>query len=141
MGTINTRVSIRTSNTFRNTISLRHDKAYPVESRVDQGTRLIKETTSGSPHELASGTDYYDSSETGALANQVYVFVRNNSAQSGATITVQFNNNGVRDSVIKLNAGEFTVFPWLCDAATDKLELFSSSSSGIKIEYLISPML
>ena len=141
MGTINTRVSIRTSNTFRNTISLRHDKAYPVESRVDQGTRLIKETTSGSPHELASGTDYYDSSETGDLANQVYVFVRNNSAQSGATITVQFNNNGVRDSVIKLNAGEFTVFPWLCDAATDKLELFSNNSSGIKIEYLISPML
>ena len=33
------------------------------------------------------------------------------------------------------------MFPWKCDAATDKLEIFSNDSAGVKVEYLISPML
>ena len=46
MGTLNTRISIRSSNTFRNTVTFRHDRAYAVETRVDQGTRNITENTS-----------------------------------------------------------------------------------------------
>jgi len=141
MGTINTRLSIRTANTFRNVIALRHDKAYAVETRVDQGTRLITETSSGAPHTLASGSLYYDASETGATSNQVYIFIRNNTTVALKTITIQFNKNGTRDDVIVLNAGEFTIFPWKCDAATDDIELFSNDSTGVKIEYIISPML
>ena len=140
MGTINTRISIRSSNTFRNTISQRHDRAYSVESRVDTGTRLITENTSGSPHTLIDGANFYDSAETGAAANQVYVFLRNTSSIAGKTITVQFNKNGTRDDVMLLNAGEFTMFPWKCDAATDDIEVFSNDTAGVRVEYIVSPM-
>ena len=64
MGTLNTRISIRSSNTFKNTVTFRHDRAYAVESRVDQGTRTITENSSSSPHLLADGSIYYDSSES-----------------------------------------------------------------------------
>ena len=141
MGTINTRLSIRSSNIFRGSVSQRHDRTFSVETRVDQGTRVIKQNSSGSPHELASGSEYYDSSESGATANQVYIFIRNVSTAAAKTITVQFNKNGTRDDVILLNNGEYTMFPWRCDAATDKLEIFSNDSAGVKVEYLISPML
>jgi hypothetical protein len=140
MGTINTRISLRSSNTFRNTISQRHDRSFSVETRVDQGTRLIKETSIGSPHELASGVNFYDSTESGANANQVYVFIRNNTSTALKTLTVVFNKNGVRDDVILLNGGEFALFPWKCDATTDTLEMFSNDASGVKVEYIISPM-
>ena len=140
MGTINTRISLRSSNTFRNTISQRHDKTFAVEARVDAGTRNVKETTSGSPNLLIDGANYYDSDESGDTANQVYVFIRNTAGRSGSTITVQFNKNGTRDDVILLNAGEFTMFPWKCDAATDLIEVFSNDSNGVKVEYIVSPM-
>lgn len=140
MGTINTRISLRSSNTFRNTISQRHDKTFAVESRVDSGTRSITETTSGSPHTLIDGANYYDSTETGDTANQVLVFIRNTSSKAKKTITVQFNKNGTRDDVILLNSGEFTIFPWKCDAATDDIEVFSNDSEGVKVEYIVSPM-
>ena len=106
MGTINTRISIRSSNTFRNTVTFRHDRAYAVETRVDQGTRTITENTSGSPHLLADGSIYYDSSESGSIANQVYVFIRNTTLTANKTITIQFNKNGTRDDVITLGPGQ-----------------------------------
>ena len=140
MGTINTRISLRSANTFKNLISFRHDRAYSVEDRVDQGTRTITENSSGSPYVLGDGTEYYDSSETGATANQVYVFVRNTTTVTNKTITVQFNKNGTRDDVILLGPGQFAFFVWKCDAATDDLELFSNDSNGVKCEYIISPM-
>ena len=140
MGTLNTRISIRSSNTFKNTVTFRHDRAYAVETRVDSGTRLITENSSGSPHLLGDGSVYYDASETGAQANQVYVFIRNTTLTTGKTITVQFNKNGTRDDVIVLGPGQFTFFPWKCDAATDDLELFSNDSAGVRVEYVISPM-
>ena len=140
MGTLNTRISIRSSNAFKNTITFRHDKAYAVEARVDQGTRVIKDNSSGSPHEIASGSDYFDSSESGALANQVYVFIRNTTLALNKTITVQFNKNGTRDDVGLLGPGQFMFIPWKCDAATDKLEVFSNDTAGVKVEYILSPM-
>lgn len=140
MGTLNTRISIRSSNTFRNTVTFRHDRAYAVETRVDQGTRNITENTSGSPHLLADGSIYYDSSESGSTANQVYVFIRNTTLTANKTITVQFNKNGTRDDVITLGPGQFTFFPWKCDAATDDIEVFSNDTAGVKLEYVISPM-
>jgi hypothetical protein len=140
MGTINTRLSIRSSNIFRGQISQRHDRTFSVEARVDQGVRVITENSSGSPHELASGTNFYDAAETGSTANQVFIFIRNVASVAAKTITVQFNKNGTRDDVMLLNNGEYTMFPWKCDAATDKLELFSNDSAGVKVEYLISPM-
>jgi hypothetical protein len=140
MGTINTRISIRSSNTFRNTISQRHDRTFSVEPRVDSGTRIVKDISSGSPYSLLEGSDYYDATETGDTANQVYVFIRNTSGVAGKTITVQFNNNGTRDDVILLNAGEFTMFPWKCDATTDDIEVFSNDAAGVKVEYIVSPM-
>jgi hypothetical protein len=140
MGTLNTRISIRSSNTFKNTTSFRHDRAYSVETRVDQGTRLITENSSGSPHTLGDGSVYYDSSESGSTSNQVYVFIRNTTLTANKIITVQFNKNGTRDDVMILGPGEFTFFPWKCDAATDDLEIFSNDTAGVKIEYVISPM-
>jgi hypothetical protein len=140
MGTINTRISIRSSNTFRNTISQRHDKSYSVEQQIDSATRVITQTTSGSPYTLIDGNDFYDASETGDTANQIYVFMRNNSNTAGKTITVQFNKNGVRDDVIVLGPSEFTFFPWKCDAATDDIEVFSNDTEGVRLEYVVSPM-
>jgi len=141
MGTINTRLSIRSSNLFKGSFSQRHDRTFNVETRVEQGTRLIKENSSGSPYELASGAEYYDSTESGAIANQVYIFIRNVASVAAKTITVQFNKAGVRDDVILLNNGEYTMFPWLCNAATDKLEIYSNDTAGVKVEYIITPML
>ena len=140
MGTINTRISLRSSNTFRNTISQRHDKTFAVETRVDTGTRNITENTSGSPHTLIDGANYYDSAETGDTANQVLVFIRNTASKGKKTITVQFNDGTNRDDVILLNSGEFTIFPWKCDAATDDIEVFSNDTDGVKVEYIVSPM-
>jgi len=140
MGTINTRISLRSANTFKNLISFRHDRAYSVEDRVDQGTRTIKENSSGSPFTLGNGDEYYDSSETGATANQVYVFIRNTTLTTNKTITVQFNKNGTRDDVILLGPGQFAFFLWKCDATTDDLELFSNDSAGVKCEYILSPL-
>jgi hypothetical protein len=70
----------------------------------------------------------------------VYVFIRNTSGIGKKTISIQFNKNGTRDDVILLNSGEFTVFPWKCDATTDDIEVFSNDSAGVKIEYIVSPM-
>ena len=140
MGTINTRISIRSSNTFRNSISQRHDRTFSVESQIDSATRLIKATTSGSPYTLFNGADFYDSAETGAGANQVYVFIRNTSTTGGKTLTIQFNKDGTRDDALLLNAGEFAMFPWKCDAATDDIEVFSNDATGVRIEYIASPM-
>ena len=140
MGTINTRISLRSSNTFRNTISQRHDKTFAVETRVDTGTRNITENTSDSPHTLIDGANYYDSAETGDTANQVLVFIRNTASKGKKTITVQFNDGTNRDDVILLNSGEFTIFPWKCDAATDDIEVFSNDTDGVKVEYIVSPM-
>lgn len=140
MGTINTRISIRSSNTFRNSISQRHDRTYSIESQIDTATRLIKATTANAPYTLFDGADFYDSAETGASANQVYIFIRNTSVTGGKTLTVQFNKNGTRDDVILLNGGEFTLFPWKCDAATDDIEVFSNDANGVKVEYIAAPM-
>jgi hypothetical protein len=140
MGTINTRISIRSSNTFRNVISQRHDKTYNIESQLESATRLITQNTSGSPYTLLSGSDYYDSTETGDAANQVYVFIRNNSNTGGKTITIQFNKNGVRDDVMVIASSEFAMFPWKCDAATDSIEVFSNDTAGVRVEYIVAPM-
>ena len=120
-------------------ITFRHDRAYAVEDRVDQGTRTIKENSSESLT-LGDGAEYYDSTETGAIANQVYVFIRNTTLTTNKTITVQFNKNGTRDDVMLLVQATFTFFVWKCDAATDDLELFSNDSAGVKCEYILSPM-
>jgi len=140
MGTLNTRFSIRSSNTFRNQISQRHDRTIAIENIIDSALRVIKNTTSGSPHTLIEGSAYYDSSESGDVANQVMVFIRNTSTMNNKTITVQFNKNGTRDDVILLNAGEYAIFPWKCDAATDDIEVFSNDASGVKVEFLVAPM-
>ena len=141
MGTINTRITMRSNNTFRNQISQRHDRAFTVESRVDTATRVIKATSSGSPYTLLNGADYYDATETGDTAgNQIYVFIRNTSGTANKTVTVQFNKNGARDAAILINAGEFTFFPWWCDADTDDIEVFSNDSTGVKIEFIAAPL-
>ena len=124
MGTINTRISIRSSNTFRNVISQRHDKTYNIECQLESATRVITQNSSSSPYTLIDGADFYDSSETGDTANQVYVFIRNNSNNAGKTITIQFNKNGTRDDVMILGPAEYTLFPCKCDAATDDIEVF-----------------
>ena len=141
MGTLTTKLSIRSSNVSRNRISQRHDRLFNVEDRIDNGVRIIKTNSIGSPTVIADGAEYYDSSESGDLANQVYLFIRNVSKTYQKTITVVFNKNGTRDDVALLNNGEFIFMPWKCDAATDKVELFSNDTAGVKIEYLISPML
>lgn len=140
MGTINTRLSLRTNNTFRNQVSQRHDRTVAIDNDIETATKLVTATTSGSPYTLIEGSDWYKSSESGATANQVYFFVRNTSSVANKTITVQFNKNGTRDDVILLGPGEYTVFPWKCDAATDDIEVYSNDSNGVKLEYLIAPM-
>lgn len=140
MGTINTRFSIRSSNTFRNQISQRHDRTIAVENRIDIATRTIKETTSGSPNTLLEGSVYYDAAESGDTANQILVFIRNTTSTANKTISVQFNKNGTRDDVILLGPGEYTMFPWKCDAATDNVEVFSNDAAGVKVEFIASPM-
>jgi len=140
MGTINTRLSLRTNNTFRNQVSQRHDRTVAIDNDIETATKLVTATTSGSPYTLIEGSDWYKSTESGATANQVYFFVRNTSNVANKTITVQFNKNGTRDDVILLGPGEYTVFPWKCDAATDDIEVYSNDSNGVKLEYLIAPM-
>lgn len=141
MGTINTRFAIRSNNTFRNQISQRHDRTVSVENKVESITRNITQNSGSSPYTLLDGNDWYDSSESGATANQVMVFLRNTTTTAGKTITVQFNNNGTRDAVILLGPGEYTMFPWHCNAATDDIEVFSNdNSNGVKIELLAAPM-
>ena len=140
MGTLTTKLSIRSSNVSRNRISQRHDRLFNVEDRIDNGVRIIKTNSINSPTTLADGAEYYDSGESGDLANQVYLFIRNVSKTYKKTITVVFNKNGTRDDVALLNNGEFIFMPWKCDASTDKVEVFSNDTNGVKIEYLISPM-
>jgi len=140
MGTINTRLSLRTNNTFRNQVSQRHDRTVAIENNLEFSTKVIKATSSSSPYTLIDGDDYYDSTETGPKAHQVYFFVRNTTTIAGKTINVQFNKNGTRDDVILLGPGEYTVFPWKCDAATDDIEVYSNDDAGVKVEYLIAPM-
>ena len=140
MGTLTTKLSIRSSNVSRNRISQRHDRLFNVEDRIDNGVRVIKANSINSPTPIADGAEYYDSGESGDLANQVYLFIRNVSKTYKKTITVVFNKNGTRDDVALLNNGEFIFMPWKCDAATDKVEVFSNDTAGVKIEYLISPM-
>lgn len=140
MGTLNTRFTLRSSNLYRNSVAQRHDKVFAVENLVENNVRVIKATSGSSPYEVASGTDYYDSDETGDFANRVFVFLRNTATAAGKKITIQFNNNGTRDAVMSLNSGEFTYFPWICDAAIDKLEVFSNDSDGVKLEYILTPM-
>lgn len=141
MATINARLSLRSSNLFKNTISQRHDRSFRVEAHVESGTRLIKTTDANSPYTLVDGTDYYDSSETGATANQVMVFLRNISTTGNKTIAVQFYDGTNRQDSILLNAGEFTIFPWKCNAASEDIEVFSNDTNGVRVEYLVSPML
>ncbi len=140
MGTFNTRFSLRSSNTFRNQISQRHDRTIAVENNVESATRLITQTTSGSPYTLLDGSNYYDAAETGDTANQVFVFIRNTSNLANKMINVQFNKNGTRDDVILLGPGEYSVFPWKCDAATDDIEVYSNDSGGVRVEFIASPM-
>ena len=141
MGTITTRFILRSNNTFRNQISQRHDRTVSVENKIESITRVIKENSGGSPYTLLDGADWYDSTESGATANQIMVFIRNTTSTAAKTITVQFNKNGTRDGVILLGPGEYTMFPWLCDAATDDIEVFSNdATNGVKIELLATPM-
>lgn len=140
MGTINTRISIRSSNTFRNTISQRHDRTFSVEPRVDNGTRIITAITTGTAQTLIEGANYYDAAETGATANQVYVFIRNTSGVAGKVIYVKFVNGSTNMQPITLNAGEFTMFPWNCASANDDIDVFSNDANGVKVEYIVSPM-
>lgn len=140
MGTINTRISIRSSNTFRNAVSQRHDRTFSVEPQLDTATRLITANSAGSPYTLMDGADFYDSAETGDTANQVYVFIRNNSTTAGKTITVQFNDGTNRHPAILISAGEFTMFPWKCGSANSDIEVFSNDSAGVRVEYIVSPM-
>ena len=140
MGTLTTKLSIRSSNVSRNRISQRHDRLFNVEDRIDNGVRIIKTNSITSPTTLADGAEYYYSGESGDFANQVYLFIRNVSKTYKKTITVVFNKNGTRDDVALLNNGEFIFMPWKCDASTDKVEVFSNDTNGVKIEYLISPM-
>ena len=140
MGTINTRISIRSSNTFRNTISQRHDRTFAVEPRVDSGVRIITATTTGTAQGLIEGANYYDAAETGDTANQVYVFIRNTSGVAGKVIFVKFLNASTNMQPITLNAGEFTMFPWNCASANDDIEVFSNDSNGVKVEYIVSPI-
>ena len=141
MAIINARLSLRSSNLFKNSISQRHDRSFRVESQVDSGTRLITATSSGSPYTLVDGTDFYDSSETGDTANQVMLFIRNVSTIGNKTISVQFNDGTNRIVGILLNAGEYTMLPWKCLSASNDIEVFSNDSAGVKIEFIISPML
>jgi len=140
MGTINTRISIRSSNTFRNSISQRHDRTFAVEPRVDTGTRIITATTTGTAISIIEGSNYYDAAETGDTANQVYVFLRNTSGVAGKVITVQYDDGTNTVQAIKLNAGEFTIFPWNCASANHDIEVYSNDSAGVKVEYIASPM-
>ena len=140
MGTINTRISIRSSNTFRNTISQRHDRTFSVEARVDSGTRVITETTTNSAETIIEGASYYKASETGDTANQMYVFLRNTSGVAGKVIFVKFVSGANAIQSITLNAGEFAMFPWHCSGDTDDIEMFSNDAQGVKVEYIISPM-
>jgi len=140
MGTINTRISIRSSNTFRNNLSQRHDRVYAVESRIDNGTRIITATTTGTAYSLVDGADFYDAAETGDTASQVYLFLRNTSGVAGKVITVQFNDGSNTVQVAKLNAGEFAMLPWSCGSATHAVEVYSNDSNGVKVEYIASPM-
>ena len=140
MGTINTRISIRSSNTFRNTISQRHDRTIAVEPRVDSGTRVITAITTGTSQTLIEGANYHDAAETGATANQVYVFIRNTSGVAGKVIYVKFLGNSTNIQAITLNAGEFTTFPWNCASDNDDIEVFSNDANGVKVEYIVSPM-
>lgn len=140
MGTFNTRFSLRSSNTFRNQISQRHDRTIAVENNVESATRLITQTTSGSPYTLLAGSNYHDAAETGDTANQVFVFIRNTSNLANKMINVQFNKNGTRDDVILLGPGEYSVFPWNCNATTDDIEVYSNDSGGVRVEFIASPM-
>lgn len=140
MGTLNTRFSLRSSNTFRNLISQRHDRTIAVENHVETSTKLIKATSGGSPYTLLDGADFHDSTESGDTANQVFVFIRNTSKLANKTINVQFNKNGTRDNAILLGPGEYTFFPWNCDAATDDIEVYSNDSSGVRVEFVAAPM-
>jgi hypothetical protein len=55
-------------------------------------------------------------------------------------ITVQYDDGANTVQAIKLNAGEFTIFPWNCASATHNIEVYSSDSAGVKVEYIASPM-
>jgi hypothetical protein len=140
MGTINTRISIRSSNTFRNNLSQRHDRVYAVESRIDNATRIIKATTTGTAYTIVDGADFYDAAETGDAANRVYLFVRNTSGIAGKIITVQFNDGTNTVETAKLNAGEFTMITWYCGSANHAVEVYSNDSAGVKVEFIASPM-
>lgn len=140
MAIINARLSLRSSNLFKNTISQRHDRTFRVESSADNGTRLIKQNSSGSPFTLVDGTDFFDSSESGVLANQVLVFIRNTTTTTGKIITVQFNDGSARQDVMTLGPGEYALFPYKCAAAAEDLEVFSNDTAGVRIEFIISPM-
>ena len=111
-----------------------------MEASVDSGTRLIKQNSSGSPYTLADGTEFYDSGESGATANQVMIFIRNTTTVAGKIITVQFNDGSARQDVMILGPGEYALFPWKCAAAAEDLEVFSNDTAGVRIEYIISPM-
>ena len=67
MGTLTTKLSIRSSNVSRNRISQRHDRLFNVEDRIDNGVRIIKTNSISSPTTLADGAEYYDSGESGDL--------------------------------------------------------------------------
>ena len=140
MAIINARLSIRSSNLFKNSISQRHDRTFRVETSVDNGTRLIKNNSSGSPFTLVDGTEFFDSTESGALANQILVFIRNTTLTTGKTITVQFNDGSARQDVMTLGPGEYALFPYKCASASEDLEVFSNDAAGVRIEFIVSPM-
>lgn len=140
MAIINARLSLRSSNLFKNSISQRHDRTFRVETSVDNGTRLIKQNSGSSPYTLVDGTEYYDSSESGDLANQVLVFLRNTTTTTGKIITVQFNDGTNRLDVMTLGPGEYAIFPFKCAAAAEDVEVYSNDTAGVRIEYIISPM-
>lgn len=140
MAIINSRLSLRSSNLFKNSISQRHDRSFRVESLVESGTRLITATSGASPYTLVDGTDYYDSSESGDTANQVFVFIRNTASTAKKTITVQFNDGTNKQDVMTLNTGEYALFPWKCAAAAEDIEVFSNDSDGVRVEFIVSPM-
>jgi hypothetical protein len=113
---------------------------YAVESRIDNATRIIKATTTGTAYTIVDGADFYDAAETGDAANRVYLFVRNTSGIAGKIITVQFNDGTNTVETAKLNAGEFTMITWYCGSANHAVEVYSNDSAGVKVEFIASPM-
>ena len=130
MASITTRLSVRSRNLFSNAIGTRHDKSFSVSSNADRRIKTVKEA-SGAPHTLIDASDYY--SDT---ALSLFAFVKN------VTTTNKHIYVVIGSQVVaKLQPGEYMLFPWYVNSASNDFKVYSNDASiGVKVEYFAAQM-